>query len=50
MSRRGDGLTFSANVPLAPGSYIIRIAVIDGTGRVGSVDHRVDGAPCRWER
>ncbi len=38
----GDGLTFSANVPLAPGSYIIRIAVIDGMGRVGSVDHRAD--------
>jgi VWFA-related protein len=38
----GDGLSFSANVPLTPGNYIIRIAVIDGTGNVGSVDHRID--------
>ena len=38
----GDGLAFSASVPLPPGSYVIRIAVIDGTGRVGSVDHRTD--------
>jgi VWFA-related protein len=38
----GDGLSFSANVTLAPGNYIIRVAVIDGTGRVGSVDHRTD--------
>ena len=41
----GDGLSFSANLALAPGSYIIRIAVIDGTGRVGSVDHRTDVRP-----
>ena len=38
----GDGLTFSANVPVAAGSYVFRVAVIDGAGRVGSVDHRVD--------
>jgi VWFA-related protein len=38
----GDGLSFSANIPVPPGSYIARIAVIDGAGRVGSVDHRVD--------
>jgi VWFA-related protein len=41
----GDGLSFSANVLLSPGSYIIRIAVIDGAGRVGSVDHRADVRP-----
>ncbi|MBA2305251.1 MAG: hypothetical protein H0W08_21840, partial [Acidobacteria bacterium] len=35
-----EGLAFSANLPLAPGSYIVRVAVMDGTGRVGSVDHR----------
>jgi tetratricopeptide (TPR) repeat protein len=39
------GLSFSASVPLSPGSYIIRIAVIDGAGRVGSVDHRADVRP-----
>ncbi|MGH9374388.1 MAG: hypothetical protein ACRD15_22960, partial [Vicinamibacterales bacterium] len=38
----GDGLSFSANIPLAPGRYIVRVAVIDGAGRVGSVDHRAD--------
>ena len=41
----GDGLSFSANLTLAPGSYIIRIAVIDGAGRVGSVDHRAEVRP-----
>jgi tetratricopeptide (TPR) repeat protein len=39
---RGDGLAFSANVPVAPGGYVIRVAVIDGAGRVGSVDHRIE--------
>ena len=43
----GDGLSFSANLALSPGSYIIRVAVIDGTGRVGSVDHRVDVRPVK---
>lgn len=38
----GDGLSFSTNVPIPPGSYIVRAAVIDGAGHVGSVDHRVD--------
>jgi VWFA-related protein len=40
-----DALPFSANIPLAPGSYIIRIAVMDSAGRVGSIDHRVDARP-----
>jgi VWFA-related protein len=39
---RGDGLAFTANVPVAPGGYVVRVAVIDGAGRVGSVDHRID--------
>ena len=39
---RGDGLSFTANVGVTPGSYVARVAVIDGAGRVGSVDHRVD--------
>ena len=38
----GEGLAFSANLPLAPGTYVVRVAVMDGTGRVGSVDHRAD--------
>jgi VWFA-related protein len=41
----GDGLSFAANVPIAPGSYILRVAVIDGAGHVGSVDHRIDVQP-----
>jgi hypothetical protein len=35
-------LPFSAEVPVPPGSYIVRIAVMDSAGRVGSLDHRVD--------
>ena len=42
---KGDGLSFTTNIPLAPGTYVIRVAVIDGTGRVGSVDHRTDARP-----
>jgi tetratricopeptide (TPR) repeat protein len=42
---RGDGLAFTANVPVAPGSYVVRVAVIDGAGHVGSVDHRIDARP-----
>jgi VWFA-related protein len=37
-----DRLAFSTNVPIPPGSYIVRLAVMDGEGRVGSVDHRVE--------
>ena len=39
---RGDGLAFTANVPVTPGGYVIRVAIIDGAGRIGSVDHRVE--------
>lgn len=38
-------LPFAVNVGLAPGSYIVRVAVLDAAGRVGSVDHRVDVRP-----
>jgi VWFA-related protein len=37
-----EGLTFSTSLQLAPGSYIVRVAVMDGMGRTGSVDHHVD--------
>ena len=37
-----DGLQFSTNLPVSPGSYIVRIGVMDSAGRVGSVEHRVD--------
>jgi VWFA-related protein len=39
---RGDNLVFTANVPVAPGTYVARVAVIDGAGRIGSVDHRIE--------
>jgi VWFA-related protein len=38
----GDALPFSAEIPVAPGSYIVRVAVMDSAGRVGSLDHRVE--------
>jgi VWFA-related protein len=37
-----DRLPFSTNLAVPPGSYIVRFAVMDSTGRVGSVDHRVE--------
>lgn len=37
-----SSLPFATNVRVAPGTYIVRLAVIDGAGHVGSVDHRVD--------
>ena len=40
-----EALPFSTNLSVAPGSYIVRLAVQDGQGRVGSVDHRVDVKP-----
>jgi VWFA-related protein len=43
----GDGLSFSTNIAIPPGSYMIRIAVADGSGHVGSVDHRVDVKPTK---
>jgi hypothetical protein len=38
----GDSLPFSTNIPVTPGTYVVRVAVMDSTGRVGSVDHRTD--------
>jgi hypothetical protein len=38
----GDRLPFSINVPVSPGSYTVRFAVMDNAGHVGSVDHRAD--------
>jgi Flp pilus assembly protein TadD len=35
-------LPFSANLALPPGTYIIRLAVMDSGGHVGSIDHRVE--------
>jgi len=37
-----DTLPFSTNVSVPPGSYIVRVAIMDTAGRVGSVDHRTD--------
>jgi VWFA-related protein len=37
-----DSLRFSSTVPVAPGSYIVRLAIMDSAGHVGSVDHRVE--------
>jgi hypothetical protein len=36
-----DGLKFSTNIPLPEGDYVIRVGLMDSTGRVGSVEHRV---------
>jgi len=38
----GDRMPFMTNISVPPGSYIVRLAVMDGAGRVGSVDHRVE--------
>jgi VWFA-related protein len=46
----GDALPFATNLTIAPGSYIFRVAVMDGAGRVGSVDHRVDVRPVALSR
>jgi VWFA-related protein len=37
-----EGLHFSMAVPVPPGSYVIRVGVMDSAGQVGSVEHRVD--------
>ena len=37
-----DGLKFSTNIPLPQGDYVIRVGLMDSTGRVGSVEHRVE--------
>lgn len=37
----GDELPFSTNLTVPQGDYIVRVAVMDSSGRAGSVDHRV---------
>jgi len=41
----GDVLPFATTLPIAPGTYLVRIAAMDSAGRVGSVEHRVDARP-----
>ncbi len=41
----GSVLPFSTSLPVTPGTYIVRLAIMDGAGRVGSVDHRVEVQP-----
>jgi VWFA-related protein len=36
---------FATNIRVPPGSYVVRLAVQDAAGRVGSVDHRVEAQP-----
>ena len=41
-----DGvMPFSTELSIPEGTYIARVAVIDSTGRVGSVDHRFEARP-----
>ncbi len=37
-----NGLEFATHMGVTPGQYIVRVAVQDSKGRVGSVEHRVD--------
>jgi len=41
----GDQWPFSLNISVPPGSYVVRVAIMDSAGRVGSVDHRVEARP-----
>jgi VWFA-related protein len=41
----GSVLPFSTSLPVTPGTYIVRLAVMDAAGRVGSVDHRAEVQP-----
>jgi tetratricopeptide (TPR) repeat protein len=36
---------FATHIRVPPGSYLVRLAVQDAAGRVGSVDHRVEARP-----
>jgi tetratricopeptide (TPR) repeat protein len=38
----GDTSSFSANVAVPRGQYIVRVGLMDSAGRVGSADHRVE--------
>ena len=37
-----NGLPFATNLAVPPGSYVVRVAIMDSAGQVGSVDHRVE--------
>jgi VWFA-related protein len=43
-----EGLQFSMTVPVPPGTYVVRVGVMDSAGQVGSVDHRVEARPVRF--
>lgn len=40
-----DKVSFATNVRVPPGTYLVRLAIMDGAGRVGSVDHLVEARP-----
>jgi VWFA-related protein len=42
---QGRDAPFAANVPVPPGKYVVRLALQDAAGRVGSVDHWVEARP-----
>jgi VWFA-related protein len=44
---RMDAIPFSASHALPPGAYRLRLAVRDGRGRLGSVDHQVEAGLVR---
>ncbi len=41
-------LPFSTNIGVPPGSYIVRVAVMDSAGRTGSVDHKAEVLDARF--
>ena len=41
----GSERRFATHLRVQPGNYIIRLAIMDATGRVGSVEHRVEVRP-----
>jgi VWFA-related protein len=43
-----ETLPFSSNIGVPPGSYIVRVAVMDSAGRTGSVDHKADVLDARF--
>jgi len=43
-----ETLPFATNLGVPPGSYIVRVAVMDSAGRTGSVDHKTDVLDARF--
>jgi hypothetical protein len=37
-----NGVQFSTNLSVPPGSYVVRLGIMDSAGQVGSVEHRVE--------